>query len=708
MKKILKKNEGITLVALVVTIVVLLILTGITINMAIGDNGIITKAQETARKANEIQANSQSYLNELQQDVAEELANADIEIYLDKIESNVESVIITVEGTLKDDKIIEIECPDGSKVQGDIATYEVNKNGEYVFWIRTKKGRNISRNISVTNIKEYGIDLTGLVTGEDAEHSHIYEDKYDTENHWQQCMICNNIINQKSHNKQMTEWILGDSFPHCRVNNYATEYCTECGYNRKIIEAHPALSNQFIKKSGAYQHYKICTTCGTEVGYSCVKADGSKIDCNNLGQCNVCEYNYTMPEHNYYVNINTQEIYCANCRKIVGSCKYIITRVNTNTINVECNYEMKDGYTLLTDKNKYSYLVDDSINMGTTGIIITINGDSKKMSVNYAISINPNYKNAIYLRPDTYIVGDNTSRFMRGANIPLYYDNVKPIITNVQETNNVEVLGWTTNKSITITGEEDFSKGVYVTMEDSQEKKVIENAYVPVVNKQYSYSFSALLEADENGQDYKIIVKDEAENIVTSIKRIYKTDSQAPILLSTTQYNGEWSKIKKIKFEAQDVGVGKVEIAFNNILDYKKAEQKEEIYSREYHFIGDVYEDVTGAIYLKDGLGNARTEKIKIGKIDNTSPTINNVETKKEGENIVITITANDINEKLGQEGSGVGGYAITKTKQLPEDSMYQESNEIKVEKAGMYYIYVKDNVGNVSARYELNVEEGL
>lgn len=52
-KKIMKGNEGITLVALVVTIVVLLILAGISINLVLGDNGIITKAQE-ARIAQEL------------------------------------------------------------------------------------------------------------------------------------------------------------------------------------------------------------------------------------------------------------------------------------------------------------------------------------------------------------------------------------------------------------------------------------------------------------------------------------------------------------------------------------------------------------------------------------------------------------------------------------------------------------------------------
>ena len=39
-------DEGITLIALVVTIVVLLILAGITISLVFGSNGVIKKAQE--------------------------------------------------------------------------------------------------------------------------------------------------------------------------------------------------------------------------------------------------------------------------------------------------------------------------------------------------------------------------------------------------------------------------------------------------------------------------------------------------------------------------------------------------------------------------------------------------------------------------------------------------------------------------------------
>ena len=56
----MKKNvKGITLIALVVTIVVLLILAGISISMLTGENGIIKRAvgaKEESEKAEEIEA----------------------------------------------------------------------------------------------------------------------------------------------------------------------------------------------------------------------------------------------------------------------------------------------------------------------------------------------------------------------------------------------------------------------------------------------------------------------------------------------------------------------------------------------------------------------------------------------------------------------------------------------------------------------------
>lgn len=44
-KKQSNNSKGITLIALVITVIVMLILAGVSLNATIGDNGIITKAQ---------------------------------------------------------------------------------------------------------------------------------------------------------------------------------------------------------------------------------------------------------------------------------------------------------------------------------------------------------------------------------------------------------------------------------------------------------------------------------------------------------------------------------------------------------------------------------------------------------------------------------------------------------------------------------------
>lgn len=74
MKKV-KKNKGITLIALVVTIIVLLILAGISISTLTGQNGLLTKADQ-AKKTSVIAKESEiikmAYSNLLSDDITEE------------------------------------------------------------------------------------------------------------------------------------------------------------------------------------------------------------------------------------------------------------------------------------------------------------------------------------------------------------------------------------------------------------------------------------------------------------------------------------------------------------------------------------------------------------------------------------------------------------------------------------------------------------
>ena len=61
----MKKNKGITLVALVVTIVVLLILAGVSINLVLGNNGIIARAKDAETKSAEASQNDLKGMNSL-------------------------------------------------------------------------------------------------------------------------------------------------------------------------------------------------------------------------------------------------------------------------------------------------------------------------------------------------------------------------------------------------------------------------------------------------------------------------------------------------------------------------------------------------------------------------------------------------------------------------------------------------------------------
>ena len=62
-KEIKTKNGGITLIALVITIIVLLILAGVTIATLMGDNGILTKASEASEKSKQANAEEQVRLS---------------------------------------------------------------------------------------------------------------------------------------------------------------------------------------------------------------------------------------------------------------------------------------------------------------------------------------------------------------------------------------------------------------------------------------------------------------------------------------------------------------------------------------------------------------------------------------------------------------------------------------------------------------------
>ena len=94
----MKKSNGITLISLVITIIVITILSAVSISMTIGENGIITKAKDASEKYRKAEANeiADSYLASWKAEMMQknrnltENSNNSIDLweFLDKLEDN--------------------------------------------------------------------------------------------------------------------------------------------------------------------------------------------------------------------------------------------------------------------------------------------------------------------------------------------------------------------------------------------------------------------------------------------------------------------------------------------------------------------------------------------------------------------------------------------------------------------------------------------
>lgn len=98
----LRNDKGITIVALVVTVVVLLILAGISINAILGNNGIIKKAREEERNALEKKVQDEIKRTVTEYDIVNK--GETLEEYL---KNNIPEKVDEV--TRKDDKTLEVK-----------------------------------------------------------------------------------------------------------------------------------------------------------------------------------------------------------------------------------------------------------------------------------------------------------------------------------------------------------------------------------------------------------------------------------------------------------------------------------------------------------------------------------------------------------------------------------------------------------------------
>ena len=206
-------NKGITLIALVITIIVLLILAGVSIATLTGENGILTRANdakistEIAEEKEKIElATTAALADDLGGEIKENFLRQELEKYfvtdgvsvapgenngeegfivtitdsgrqyfVDK-DGNVsemipgptvthsinpetqvgegEKITITIKATATEGEITKITKPDGSTVENVTeTTYEVEENGDYVFTVEQSNGGKTVYTVPITNGK---------------------------------------------------------------------------------------------------------------------------------------------------------------------------------------------------------------------------------------------------------------------------------------------------------------------------------------------------------------------------------------------------------------------------------------------------------------------------------------------------------------------------------------------------------------------------
>ncbi len=158
-------NNGITLVSLVITIIIMLILAGVSINAAIGENGIVTRAEKASR---------QSKIAQEKEELEYALTNLNIGAILDDDEQLIKDIAVdlcqrgVLDGTI-------------NRSSGQVAVgRDATTGARYFFGVKGENTYKISKNLEGL----YTAELTQSQSGGDINGGYtvVTEDSFNTGN----------------------------------------------------------------------------------------------------------------------------------------------------------------------------------------------------------------------------------------------------------------------------------------------------------------------------------------------------------------------------------------------------------------------------------------------------------------------------------------------------------------------------------------------
>ena len=291
--KQIKNEVAITLVALVVTIIVLILLAGVSISLVIGNNGIMQKAAKGREDYTGATINEQQDLNKIE-DYIEDSANGIVLIENVKGGSYFESPT-----TVKDTNGNLIKVPQGFKIaedsglnvtegivieDNDIIEGIGNGRGNQYVWIPVGNGikKNDGTTVNITLGRySFASDGTPTLKQDAANYTQEVEITYNSRNYKELVTSIVGLASKGTDGLNMTALNLKDFIDSVKTNGgyyiarYEASYGTDEKANSKISTGTPATLSNTTKTEGMLWNYisQINATTASKNLYSTVNSD---------------------------------------------------------------------------------------------------------------------------------------------------------------------------------------------------------------------------------------------------------------------------------------------------------------------------------------------------------------------------------------------------------------------------------------------------
>lgn len=154
------KEKGITLIALIITIIILLILAGVTISLTLGDNGLFNTAKRAVSNYTNAAEQELAYFNQIS-DTIEETMQGELTISIDDINTKGFKINVTNTKSVKSDNITFEYYLDDKKVATTQEKYyvidDIDWEQEHTVYVKEFNGENYKDTSKKYRLRSDGI-----------------------------------------------------------------------------------------------------------------------------------------------------------------------------------------------------------------------------------------------------------------------------------------------------------------------------------------------------------------------------------------------------------------------------------------------------------------------------------------------------------------------------------------------------------------------